>query len=500
MITKHVVVLPYDEHWARDFCEIKSEIQEALDQLALAIEHVGSTSVHGLSAKPIIDIDVVIKDYSMLDAVISALERIDYHHEGNLGIAGREAFKYEGKTHLRKHHLYVCPRDSEELKRHIAFREYLRSHPEAVREYSRIKEEGAALYPFDIEKYIVQKFINVQIEEKKTKNKDGSRRIETKTKVIFPRYHQLDVVRKLVAHVRENGPGHNYLIQHSAGSGKSNSIAWTAHRMASLHNKDNEPIFNSVIIVTDRKVLDQQLQATVSSFDHTLGSVVTIDEKKSSQDLKNSINDGKRIIVTTLQKFPVIYDQVSDTSGKSFAIIVDEAHSSQTGQSAMKLKVALADTKDALEEYAEIEGKAEEDYHLAKTFEGAIELDDEAGSFGPTNPKKAGPKKEKLSPLDEIIQRINEEFMGEFTDADKVIVEDLYNRMKKDSDVQKAAQTDDRQVYHRSVFLKIFDETAMAAYTENQEAYVQLFQDAKKYHAVQAALADKLYNDLHNKK
>ena len=98
------------------FCEIKSEIQEALDQLALAIEHVGSTSVHGLSAKPIIDIDVVIKDYSMLDAVISALERIDYHHEGNLGIAGREAFKYEGKTHLRKHHLYVCPRDSEELK------------------------------------------------------------------------------------------------------------------------------------------------------------------------------------------------------------------------------------------------------------------------------------------------------------------------------------------------------------------------------------------------
>ena len=122
MITKHVVVLPYDKHWARDFCEIKSEIQEALDQLALAIEHVGSTSVHGLSAKPIIDIDVVIKDYSMLDAVISALERIDYHHEGNLGIAGREAFKYEGKTHLRKHHLYVCPRDSEELKRHIAFR------------------------------------------------------------------------------------------------------------------------------------------------------------------------------------------------------------------------------------------------------------------------------------------------------------------------------------------------------------------------------------------
>ena len=135
-----------------------------------------------------------------------------------------------------------------------------------------------------------------------------------------------------------------------------------------------------------------------------------------------------------------------------------------------------------------------------KTFEGAIELDDQSGSWAPTNPKRAGAKKEKLSPLDEIIQRINEEFMGEFTDADRVIVEDLYNRMKKDEDVQKAAQTDDQQVYHRSVFPGIFDETAMAAYMENQEAYIQLFQDAKKYHAVQAALADMLYRDLHDKK
>ena len=756
---------------------------------------------------------------------------------------------------------------------------------------------------------IIQKFINIQ----KTRNPDGTQRIETKTKVIFPRYHQLDVVRKLVAHVRENGPGHNYLIQHSAGSGKSNSIAWTAYRMASLHNDVNEPVFDSVIIVTDRRVLDQQLQNTVSSFDHTLGSVVTIDEKKTSRDLKNAINDGKRIIVSTLQKFPVIFEQVNDTSGKHFAIIVDEAHSSQTGQSAMKLKTALADVKDALKEYAEIEGKAEEEidqkdifvqemlsqgrhknlsffaftatpkdktfeifgepypdgsfhpfhiysmkqaieegfildvlanyvtykmcyqiasntpdnpdvptskaiktikryealhphnleqkaaiivetfrditkkkigrqgkmmvvtasrlaavryyhtikkylrdnnyddveimiafsgalkdpdeidgkeytesnmnvdregnpvkesqtkavfhdegdilivaekyqtgfdepllhtmivdkelrdvkavqtlsrlnrtypgkedtyvldfvnpverikaafqkfyretsldeevnfdliyttqnilheynvytqediekvtsiyidedvrasnatqakisnallpvaqkyneldqdqryqfrrevrnlvkwynyisqiarmfdkelhheyifcsylvkllpgdptiefnldnrvklkyYQLAKTFEGAIELDDESGSWAPTNPKRATAKKEKVSPLEEIIQRINEEFMGEFTDADRVIVEDLYNRMKKDEGVQKAAQTDDQQVYHRSVFPGIFDETAMAAFTENQEAYMQLFQDAKKYHAVQSALADKLYRELHDRK
>ena len=137
-------------------------------------------------------------------------------------------------------------------------------------------------------------------------------------------------------------------------------------------------------------------------------------------------------------------------------------------------------------------------YQLAKTFEGAIELDDEAGSWAPTNPKKQGVKEEILSPLEEIIQKINDEYMGEFTEADRVIVNDLYERMKKDEGVQKAAQTDDRQVYHRSVFPDIFDKTAMAAYMENQEAYIQLFQDVKKYHAVQAALADKLYKDLHD--
>lgn len=185
----------------------------------------------------------------------------------------------------------------------------------------------------------------------------GCRPLKKTEKIIFPRYHQLDVVRKLVCHVRENGPGHNYLIQHSAGSDKSNSIAWTAYRMASLHDSSNEAVYDSVIVVTDRRVLDQQLQATISSFDHTLGSVETIDDKKSSKDLLNAINKGKRVIVTTLQKFPVIYEQVQSAVGKHYAIIVDEAHSSQTGQSSMKLKAALADVSDALEEYAELEQK-----------------------------------------------------------------------------------------------------------------------------------------------
>lgn len=757
---------------------------------------------------------------------------------------------------------------------------------------------------------VLQKFVSYQKTEKKSFNPDGSLRVDTEYKLIFPRYHQLDVVRKLVEHVRANGSGHNYLIQHSAGSGKSNSIAWTAYRMASLHNEDNEPIFSSVIIVTDRRVLDQQLQSIVSSFDHTLGTVVTIDDKKSSADLRDAINDGKRIIVTTLQKFPVIYEQVHAAQGKRYAVIVDEAHSSQTGQSAMKLKVALGDTSDALEEYAELEGKAEDEidkkdifvqemlsqgkhknlsffaftatpkgktleifgeprpdgsfhpfhiysmrqaieegfildvlanyvtykmcyqiakntpdnpdvptskavktirryeelhphnleqkaaiivetfreltskriggkgkmivvtasrlaavryyhtikryladnnyddvqimiafsgalrdpddpdspeytesgmnhdrdgnpvresqtkavfhdeggvlivaekyqtgfdepllhtmivdkelrdvkavqtlsrlnrtcpgkidtfildfvndidrireafqqfyqetsldeeinfdliyttqrilhekgvytqadidavaaiyfdpdtrtangtqakisnalklvadkynalnqeeryqfrrevrnfvkwynyisqitrmfdldlhkeyilcsylakllpgdkseafnldnrvkleyYHLEKTFEGAIELEPSSGSWAPTQPKRAGAQKERLSPLEEIIQRINEEFMGEFTDADRVIVDTLYNKMRKDEGVQTAAQTDDRQVYDRSIFPTLFDELAMASYMENTEAYRQLFLDAKKYRAIQQALADKLYRELH---
>ena len=154
---KHVVVLPYDRKWAKDFTHIRDEIGQALGDLALQIEHVGSTSVEGLSAKPIIDIDIVIKDHSVFDEVLSGLEKIGYRHEGNLGIEGREAFKYEGDKSLKKHHLYVCEINSRELKRHMAFRDYLRSHPKAVKEYSRIKEEGAKLYPYDIDKYIEYK-------------------------------------------------------------------------------------------------------------------------------------------------------------------------------------------------------------------------------------------------------------------------------------------------------------------------------------------------------
>ena len=154
---KRVVVLPYDEHWEQDFLDIEKELRDALGSLAMSIEHVGSTSVKGLSAKPVIDIDIVIRDRSVFGGVVEALAKAGYHHEGDLGIKDREAFKYDGKEHLRKHHLYVCPQDSAELRRHITFRDYLRKHPEAAAEYGRIKEEAAALFPDDIDKYIEYK-------------------------------------------------------------------------------------------------------------------------------------------------------------------------------------------------------------------------------------------------------------------------------------------------------------------------------------------------------
>ena len=157
MKTKKVIVLPYDTAWQTAFKQIKSEIEKALAGFVIGIEHVGSTSVDGMSAKPCIDIDVVIKDYSVFDAVVNRLAEIGYIHEGDLGIKDREAFKYEDKPHLMNHHLYVCPQNSEELHRHITFREYLRSNPKEVEKYSKVKETAAKLYPNDIDKYIEYK-------------------------------------------------------------------------------------------------------------------------------------------------------------------------------------------------------------------------------------------------------------------------------------------------------------------------------------------------------
>jgi type I restriction enzyme R subunit len=163
------------------------------------------------------------------------------------------------------------------------------------------------------------------------------RTVET---LIFPRYHQWDCVRRLEDAARAEGPGHSYLVEHSAGSGKSNTIAWTAHRLSTLHDVVDSKVFDQVIVITDRVVLDRQLQDTIFQFEHVHGVVRKIDE--SSAQLADALGTGEaRIIVTTLQKFPVILDRVADLGDRSYAVIVDEAHSSQTGEAAKALKQVL---------------------------------------------------------------------------------------------------------------------------------------------------------------
>lgn len=184
------------------------------------------------------------------------------------------------------------------------------------------------------------------------------------TSVIFPRYHQLDATRKLVADVRANGAGQRYLIQHSAGSGKTNSIAWTAHFLADLHDEANQKLFDSVLVVSDRNVLDAQLQEAIFDFERTTGVVETItsDHGSKSAQLSQALKDGKKIIVCTIQTFPFALQEVQElaaTEGKRFAVIADEAHSSQTGEAAAKLKQLLS-----AQELAELQDGGEVDTEL----------------------------------------------------------------------------------------------------------------------------------------
>ncbi len=213
---------------------------------------------------------------------------------------------------------------------------------------------------------ILQRYVSRQEEEKLSIFRDKHGKIKEKkeksVKVIFPRYHQLDVVEKLVDDTEQRGSGHNYLIQHSAGSGKSNSIAWLTYRLASLHNAEQQSVFDGVFVITDRRVLNAQLQNTILGFDHIDGQIETITDNDPSTKLRDVINDGAaRIIICTLHRFPIIYKEVTSRSGKRYAVIVDEAHSSQSGKSAERVKSALADTDEALKEMAELEEKTEEE-------------------------------------------------------------------------------------------------------------------------------------------
>jgi len=219
---------------------------------------------------------------------------------------------------------------------------------------------------------ILGRFMHLQVEEKRVLTDEGIRKI-TKETMIFPRYHQLGCVRGLVGHARVHGPGRNYLIQNSAGSGKSNSIAWLAHQLSSLHDAADKKIFDSVIVVTDRRILDQQLQNTIYQFDHKQGVVQKIDE--DTRQLVHALANGTPIIITTLQKFPFVAETLEklrhevqygfgiSTTDKQYAVIVDEAHSSQSGESAMELKGVLnADKiKEEAENYAADHGLDEDD-------------------------------------------------------------------------------------------------------------------------------------------
>ncbi|GAA0268310.1 DEAD/DEAH box helicase family protein [Alteraurantiacibacter aestuarii] len=195
---------------------------------------------------------------------------------------------------------------------------------------------------------LLARFIHLQVEEKRD---DAGRKVKKET-LIFPRYHQLEAVRDLVARAKTEGPGHNYLIEHSAGSGKSNTIGWLTHRLASLHDSENDRVFDSVIVITDRVVLDKQLQDTIYQFEHKHGVVQKIDD--NSRQLAEALESSVPIIITTLQKFPFVSRQLirlaeergDDGDGvvlktRNFAVIIDEAHSSQGGEAATDLKEVL---------------------------------------------------------------------------------------------------------------------------------------------------------------
>jgi len=186
---------------------------------------------------------------------------------------------------------------------------------------------------------IFSKFMFIEVKEKKDPVTDKVKRSET---VIFPRYHQLDCIRKVLNDLQDNGTLLNYLIQHSTGSGKTNTIAWLAHRLASLHDKDNKVIFDNIIICTDRVVVDRQLQQAVMGIEHKAGLIRVMDDKCHSDDLGRAIEGNTKIIATTIQKFPYIVDKVKKTSNKHFAVIIDEAHSSTAGKNMAAVTLTLS--------------------------------------------------------------------------------------------------------------------------------------------------------------
>ncbi len=192
---------------------------------------------------------------------------------------------------------------------------------------------------------LVQNFISVQTDKEKVYN-PKTKKLEDKksTKLLFPRFHQRRAVKRILEALRKDGTGKNYLVQHSAGSGKSNTITWLAYRLANFYQNytDTQALYDSVIVVTDRRILNKQIQDNIRQLDNTPGVVAYIDEKSTSQDLKNAIENKKRIIITTIQKFPVIATEVTNYPDRTYAVLIDEAHSSQSGESSRQMRMALS--------------------------------------------------------------------------------------------------------------------------------------------------------------
>ena len=197
---------------------------------------------------------------------------------------------------------------------------------------------------------LIKKFIFI---ERKEVEDELTGKVKVKETVIFPRFHQLDLIRKLLIDVKENKTNLNYLIQHSTGSGKTNSIAWLAHRLVSLH-EDNKVIFDTTIIVTDRVVVDRQLQKAVMSLDHAHGLIRTMDDNSSSHDLKIALEGNTKIIVTTIQKFPYIVDELKNLKNKNFAVIIDEAHSSTSGKNMQAVTKSLGSDDTEYEDESDL--------------------------------------------------------------------------------------------------------------------------------------------------
>ncbi|WP_291355692.1 DEAD/DEAH box helicase family protein [Desulfovibrio sp.] len=209
---------------------------------------------------------------------------------------------------------------------------------------------------------LISRFMLVDTEERIN---EATGKKEVVESLIFPRYHQLDAIRKLLADVRVNGTALNYLIQHSAGSGKTKTIAWLAYRLADLHDADDRPVFDNVVIMTDRVIVDRQLQEAITALRHKSGQIKVLDDRCTSEDLRLALTGNTKIIATTIQKFPYIVDRVKDLKSKRFAVIIDEAHSSTTGTEMGAVTKTLgagekgpeADVEDMIRKEIELNGK-----------------------------------------------------------------------------------------------------------------------------------------------